>query len=1025
MDKLLLFRGKSENGIFTYVIDSERPFLEKTAAEYHPTIAAYINSAKKMPGKTQILLTALGAGEWWGNNVNGDYFPEAALAHEGDDYGYKTFVTTAKIYKHHINKDPKAAYGDVALSVYNPKYHRVELIVVIDNEKAPDIASRMESGDYPDWSMGCLLSGSKIRLADGRTKLVENIAVGDFVLNKFAKPGKVTELHPRPYAGEVFRFQFVNGASSWMTHEHPVLVYKKDQIKNGARIKEGSEFGLPEYLGADSVELGDYLCTPYDQTVLTPEYATKDLARVLGWYLAEGHVVRNKEKEPSGIQFSVHQDGSIFSEIETLCKALNSRNTPVISNHSSSPVGKIVSVYDDRIAKLCLQLAGSYSHNKVLDATVMQWDPEIQMQLLGTYLEGDGWQEQNPESKHYGSCYWSTCNETLAYQISQLLLRNGIVSRVGINNHQDTGFNHVDTREYVVEIRSNFANQFVGIAPKVIQTPEREKNSQKRIVHNGLLLVPVRSVERSYFEGAVFNFEVEGEHSYVADGIVTHNCRVPFDVCSICGNKAPTRQQYCEHLKYYMGKIHPDTGKMAYAINTRPKFFDISQVLIGADKIAKTLKKVAHASLPIKPVSSALLAEKMAVNKAAAITKEIPASEPPASQKELGEGIAAVKAQEPVLPRDVLDSLGKQDLSKVMSTLSFMGILPKPQEFQRVVLISIGKKQLADDLDSKNMCFDPMMTPDPKPVHEKILNISGDCFCPHIMKMMMPHMESRSYAAPHLSRRVIILSKTANKEVLPTFIKFAEDGERKPLGILPLMALIAGLYAAIGKKSPTEVVGTVDRVIEKHPMLAVALAASAPTIFNHVAGTNVMGQGANSIPVANPDTNDMAQRIEEQRQQPFLKVGSFFGPFSRRVFLGIPAVYMASGVLQKHKNANPHDQESRIRKFVRQYPDVVGMGLGIDALMSFRGKGTNQIFRGIKKGLDAASKPFAKTGTDKTAGPQDYISGSVIWPLAYGPAGLPARMIGGFADQVILDGAKKILSNKNKRNKLNTNNGEN
>ena len=155
MDKLLIFPGQTDKGIFTYVIDTEKKHLEKTAAEYHPTIAAYINSAKPIRGKTQILLTALGAHEYWGVNANGDAFPEEALAHEGPDYGYKTFELHAKAYKHHVNKDPTAAYGDVPLAVYNPVFHRVELIVSLDNERAPDIVKRIEQGDYPDWSMGC------------------------------------------------------------------------------------------------------------------------------------------------------------------------------------------------------------------------------------------------------------------------------------------------------------------------------------------------------------------------------------------------------------------------------------------------------------------------------------------------------------------------------------------------------------------------------------------------------------------------------------------------------------------------------------------------------------------------------------------------------------------------------------------------------------------------------------------------------------------------------------------------------
>lgn len=73
---------------------------------------------------------------------------------------------------------------------------------------------------------------------------------------------------------------------------------------------------------------------------------------------------------------------------------------------------------------------------------------------------------------------------------------------------------------------------------------------------------------------------------------VSMGCRVAFDECSICGNHAQTRMQYCEHLKYNLRKILPD-GRQVYALNPNPKFFDISIVSRPADPMAHTLDKIA------------------------------------------------------------------------------------------------------------------------------------------------------------------------------------------------------------------------------------------------------------------------------------------------------------------------------------------------------------------------------------------------------------------------------------------------
>lgn len=82
-------------------------------------------------------------------------------------------------------------------------------------------------------------------------------------------------------------------------------------------------------------------------------------------------------------------------------------------------------------------------------------------------------------------------------------------------------------------------------------------------------------------------------------------CKTPYDVCSICGNKAHTRQEYCSHLSNQLGRVMPD-GKKVMAINSGPlKFFDISIVIKPADVTSSVLQKVASEAA----VSSVDLAE--------------------------------------------------------------------------------------------------------------------------------------------------------------------------------------------------------------------------------------------------------------------------------------------------------------------------------------------------------------------------------------------------------------------------------
>lgn len=123
--------------------------LTKQAAD--DRIASYVNTIKPHPGKIYIHINAMGAGEYWSANKNGDWFPEENLKQY-----YKTFETSpAHVFRHHINKDPARAIGRVLFAIYNERMHRVELIAEVEKQLGQDIEDRISMGDFPLTSMAC------------------------------------------------------------------------------------------------------------------------------------------------------------------------------------------------------------------------------------------------------------------------------------------------------------------------------------------------------------------------------------------------------------------------------------------------------------------------------------------------------------------------------------------------------------------------------------------------------------------------------------------------------------------------------------------------------------------------------------------------------------------------------------------------------------------------------------------------------------------------------------------------------
>lgn len=156
-------------------------------------------------------------------------------------------------------------------------------------------------------------------------------------------------------------------------------------------------------------------------------------------------------------------------------------------------------------------------------------------------------------------------------------------------------------------------------------------------------------------------------------------CKTPYDVCSICGNKAHTRQEYCEHLTTDLGRIYPD-GRKVMALNIAPlSFFDMSIVVRPADVTSSVLQKVASHS---HVTGSAELAEALGISEG---------TEKSASLSKLSEFIKKIeggpvvdhsedlqamlsKVRDPEI--SVFQNLSKHDLADVLHSLAYLGISP-------------------------------------------------------------------------------------------------------------------------------------------------------------------------------------------------------------------------------------------------------------------------------------------------------------------------------------------------------------
>jgi hypothetical protein len=125
----------------------------------NPDVTEFVAKIKPSPEKLYVLLNAVGAGEFYGDNQNADYFAEKDLDRDSDLAGYRTFYN-AGVYRNHQNKDKAKSFGKVIFAAYNRVMRRVELIIEIDRALAKefgheDLLVKLDSGVPVAVSMGC------------------------------------------------------------------------------------------------------------------------------------------------------------------------------------------------------------------------------------------------------------------------------------------------------------------------------------------------------------------------------------------------------------------------------------------------------------------------------------------------------------------------------------------------------------------------------------------------------------------------------------------------------------------------------------------------------------------------------------------------------------------------------------------------------------------------------------------------------------------------------------------------------
>lgn len=381
----------------------------------------------------------------------------------------------------------------------------MRLYVKIENDRIADIKFK---------TFGCLPAKNDVVLRAGGWQDISIVSKGEDVLNSEGLNTKVVETYKRDYRGSLIEIMpFVSPFNSFsVTPNHPVLCVKRHWLKGAKRSynkcdwlqirdKEELQEIKPDYVQAKDLEKSDYLIFISNRIVKDFPQFTKDVMRLLGYYLAEGYITA----EGGVVAFAFNKkERKVIEEVKSLLERQASKKAKERTR------GNVTEAYicSRKLARFLHSYAGRLAKKKSLSREIIELPFEKQIEMIKTYLIGDGnyYRRRPKDSFTYRA---KTASRNLAIQIQEILARGGKFASIREIYEKPT---HIDGRKikgstmYLISFKLERKHNFVHS-------------------NGNYFLVPIKSIKRRYFEGPVYNFQVAFEpNSYLVRGFVVHNC---------------------------------------------------------------------------------------------------------------------------------------------------------------------------------------------------------------------------------------------------------------------------------------------------------------------------------------------------------------------------------------------------------------------------------------------------------------------------------------------------------------------
>lgn len=381
---------------------------------------------------------------------------------------------------------------------------------------------------------GCFTENTPILLSNGCPIPVSDVQCGYAVVTHTGEAHMVTQVMKRPHKGVLYTIK-VSGLPFPIeaTPHHPFWAKRrtcKDLQRRSARKQFPSE-----WIEAADLQAGDWLAVP-KRIGLSPVELTEDQLYAIGFWLAEGHLLKGWNNDVRGISLT-NTNLSLLERVAPTLEAWfpldevkrgNDRGIWMVeadakATHTTRLRNpghwKATHEWDLRsrpsgrfFAEFCDLDESGYSQRGVSKRIPAElYNRSGLLALVSGFIDGDG--SQRKTQQHDVNIY--TTSPTLAWQLRQILIDGGIWCTLRQVHHPDSN----RQPGWVLNIKASFLHKLPNC--KVV-VPEQRHLRHVMEDERGFY-TPIRSISARDYDGDVYNCAVEGDNSYVAGGVAVHN----------------------------------------------------------------------------------------------------------------------------------------------------------------------------------------------------------------------------------------------------------------------------------------------------------------------------------------------------------------------------------------------------------------------------------------------------------------------------------------------------------------------